>query len=199
MTSPVPATVRPLSRSQALRRQKIIDAALELCRRQSHAQTQMRDIADASGLALGTVYRYFPSKELLLASVFETWCVGYWEMLGTGSAGQANVDRLIDLAHRSAQAYIDEPNILLMINSLRGAADPAIVENFNAITQRAARFFLDNLHGLPQAAAIGIVDTVFCVMQVRLALWAAEQITTDQVYQGIETTVRLLLEFHAEP
>lgn len=198
MTSPVPATARPLSRSQALRRQKIIDAALELVRRQNHAQTQMRDIADASGLALGTVYRYFPSKELLLASVFEAWCEDYWDMLGTGSEGQANVDRLIDLARRSAQAYIDEPNILLMINSLRSAADPAIVEKFNAIAQRAGRFFLDNLHGLPEADAVGIVDTVFCVMQVKLAVWVAEQISTDQVYQGIEKTVRLLLEFHAE-
>ena len=198
MTSPVSAMTRQLSRSQAQRRQKIIDAALALCRSEGHAQTQMRDIADASGLALGTVYRYFPSKELLLASVFEAWCEDYWDMLGIASEGQANMDRLIDLTCRSAQAYIDEPNILLMINSLRASSEPAIVEKFTAIAQRAARFFLDNLHGLPDEAAAGIVDTVFCVLQVKLSVWAAEQIPTEQVYQDIAKTVRLLLEFRDE-
>ncbi|HXL91395.1 MAG TPA: TetR/AcrR family transcriptional regulator [Streptosporangiaceae bacterium] len=198
MTSPVPDTTRQLSRSQAQRRQKIIDAALALCLSEGHAQTQMRDIADTAGLALGTVYRYFPSKELLLASVFEKWCEGYWEMLGVASEGQANMDRLIDLACRSAQAYIDEPNILLMINSLRSGVEPAISEKFGEITQRAAQFFIDNLHGLPDEAAVGIVDTVFCVLQAKLSVWVAGQITTEQVYQDIAKTVRLLLEFRDE-
>ena len=112
-------TDRPLSKSQALRRRRIIDAALTLVRQQGHAQTQMREIADVSELALGTVYRYFPSKEVLLASVFEVWCEGYWETLGIAAEGQANVDRLIDLARRSLQAYVDERNILTMINSDR--------------------------------------------------------------------------------
>lgn len=198
MTSPVPDTTRQLSRSQAQRRQKIIDAALALCLSEGHAQTQMRDIADTAGLALGTVYRYFPSKELLLASVFEKWCEGYWDMLGVASEGQANMDRLIDLACRSAQAYIDEPNILLMINSLRSGVEPVISEKFGEITHRAAQFFLDNLHGLPDEAAVGIVDTVFCVLQVKLSVWGVGQITTEQVYQDIAKAVRLLLEFRDE-
>lgn len=196
MADPVSTTTdRPLSKSQTLRRRRIIDAALALVRQQGHAQTQMRDIADASELALGTVYRYFPSKEVLLANVFEVWCEGYWERLGIAAEGQANVDRLIDIARRSSQAYIDERNILTMINSLRSANEPAITEKFNVINQRAAQFFLDNLHGLPDEAATGIVDTIFCVMSVKLELLAGEQISTDQVYQDIEKTVRLLLEF----
>jgi AcrR family transcriptional regulator len=155
----------------------------------------MRDISEASGLALGTVYRYFPSKELLLASVFETWCEGYWGTLGIASEGQVNVDRLIDIAHRSTQAYIDEPNILEMLISLRSSSEPAIREKLSAIGQRAAQFFIDNLHGLPEAAAAGVVDIVFSVMQAKLGLWVADQITTEQVYEDIEKTVRLLLEF----
>jgi TetR/AcrR family transcriptional regulator, cholesterol catabolism regulator len=194
----MPTTTRPLSRSQALRRQRIIDEALAMCRDQSHTQTQMRDIAEAASLALGTVYRYFPSKELLLAAVFERWCEGYWGMLGTAAEGQANVDRLIDLAHRSVQAYIDEPNILEMLTALNSSTDPAIVEKLNAIGQRAARFFLDNLHGLPEAAAAGIVDILFSVMQVKLTLLVTGQISPEQVYEDTRKTVRLLLEFHDE-
>jgi TetR/AcrR family transcriptional regulator, cholesterol catabolism regulator len=198
LTGSMPITARPLSKSQALRRQKIIDAALAMCRDQSHTQTQMRDIAEAASLALGTVYRYFPSKELLLASVFERWCEDYWEMLGVASEGQANVDRLIDLAHRSVQAYIDEPNILELLTSLHSSTESAIVEKLNAIGQRAARFFLDNLHGLPDAAAAGVVDILFSVMQAKLSLLVTEQISADQVHGDTEKTVRLLLEFHDE-
>ncbi|MBL7498703.1 TetR/AcrR family transcriptional regulator [Frankia sp. CNm7] len=58
---------------QAARRQRIIDAARTLLEEQEYEQIQIRDVAATAKFALGTVYRYFSSKEHLYAVVLRTW------------------------------------------------------------------------------------------------------------------------------
>jgi AcrR family transcriptional regulator len=55
-----------LARSQAARRRRVLDAALRLAADGGFDAVQMRDVAAAADVALGTVYRYFSSKERLL-------------------------------------------------------------------------------------------------------------------------------------
>ena len=55
-----------LERSQAARRRRVLDATLELAAVGGFDAVQMRDVAAAADVALGTVYRYFASKERLL-------------------------------------------------------------------------------------------------------------------------------------
>jgi AcrR family transcriptional regulator len=55
-----------LERSQAARRRRVIDAALRLAADGGFDNVQMRDVATEAEVALGTVYRYFASKERLL-------------------------------------------------------------------------------------------------------------------------------------
>ena len=55
-----------LARSQAARRRRVLDATLELAAEGGFDAVQMRDVAAAADVALGTLYRYFSSKERLL-------------------------------------------------------------------------------------------------------------------------------------
>ncbi|MFI2837380.1 TetR/AcrR family transcriptional regulator [Mycolicibacterium sp. PDY-3] len=55
------------------RRAQIVDAALDLLKSQDYEQIQMRDVADHAGVALGTLYRYFTSKENVYAAVLMQW------------------------------------------------------------------------------------------------------------------------------
>jgi len=48
------------------RRERIIDAAVELAEQGGFEAVRLREVASASGVALGTVYRHFSSKEDLL-------------------------------------------------------------------------------------------------------------------------------------
>ena len=50
-------------------RQTLLSAARELLLREGYAALTIRRVAAISGIAVGTVYNYFPSKELLAASV----------------------------------------------------------------------------------------------------------------------------------
>jgi AcrR family transcriptional regulator len=57
------------SRSQHERRKRIMAAAAALASRGGVEKMQMRTVADRAGVALGTLYRYFPSKINLVAAV----------------------------------------------------------------------------------------------------------------------------------
>ncbi|WP_343240112.1 helix-turn-helix domain-containing protein [Streptomyces sp. SID12488] len=70
-----PAEVRqpaaPVSSRQAARQVRILRAASELGAREGLARVQMQDVAREAGVAIATLYRYFPSKPYLFLSVLE--------------------------------------------------------------------------------------------------------------------------------
>ena len=60
------------SRGQHQRRKRIVQAAAALASRGGVEAMQMRTVAERAGVALGTLYRYFPSKmDLVVAVVSE--------------------------------------------------------------------------------------------------------------------------------
>jgi len=59
------------------RRQEIITAAVELFRTKGYEKTTMQNVMDALGIAKGTIYHYFKSKEDLLEAVIEESVVEY--------------------------------------------------------------------------------------------------------------------------
>ena len=62
-----------LTKSQAQRRERVLRAALELGAEGGYDAVQMRDVATSAGVALGTIYRYFASKDHLLAAALVEW------------------------------------------------------------------------------------------------------------------------------
>ena len=52
-------------------RQNILSAALDLFRRNGFEKTTMREIASEAGVALGSAYYYFDSKEALVLAFYE--------------------------------------------------------------------------------------------------------------------------------
>lgn len=63
------------------RRQQILDAAATRFAGHGFARTSMTDLAEASGLSIGAIYRYFASKDEIVAAICE-------------KAGQALPDKL---------------------------------------------------------------------------------------------------------
>src|SRR5579863_10703356 len=60
------------SAAQRERRKRIIDATLALASKGGYDAVQMRAVAEKADVALGTLYRYFPSKiHLLVAALTE--------------------------------------------------------------------------------------------------------------------------------
>ncbi len=56
------------SNAQKERRKRILDATLTLASKGGYEAVQMRAVAERADVAVGTLYRYFPSKVHLLVS-----------------------------------------------------------------------------------------------------------------------------------
>jgi AcrR family transcriptional regulator len=52
-------------------KRKILDVSLQLFQKQGFGRTTMRDVARKCGIALGTTYNYFPTKEHIALYFFE--------------------------------------------------------------------------------------------------------------------------------
>jgi AcrR family transcriptional regulator len=59
----------PRPRNQAARRQQLLEAALQVINANGPANVQMKDVADAAGLATGSVYYYYDNVDELLRHV----------------------------------------------------------------------------------------------------------------------------------
>ena len=59
--------MRVTAQTKAATRRKILDVAQRLFAEKGYAATATRDIARAAGIASGTLFNYFPTKEAVLA------------------------------------------------------------------------------------------------------------------------------------
>src|SRR2546429_6350949 len=84
------------SAAQRERRQRILDATLALASRGGYDAVQMRTVAEQAGVALGTLYRYFPSKIHLLVSALAREFEEIQEKLGrTPIPGDTPTERML--------------------------------------------------------------------------------------------------------
>lgn len=60
-----------LTERQEARRRRILHASAQLVGRGGFDAVQMREVAESSQVALGTLYRYFPSKVHLLVATMQ--------------------------------------------------------------------------------------------------------------------------------
>ena len=93
------------------RHHAILDAAERLLSRSKDRMANVAEVADEAGLAKGTVYLYFPSKEELLLAVHERNIDGFFRALSDclEGASAVSIDDILALTHR----HMVEPPLFL--------------------------------------------------------------------------------------
>lgn len=117
-----------LTRSQLARRERVIHAALELGSAGGYDAVQMRDVAATAGVALGTIYRYFTSKDHLLAEAMVEWVADLERrVVHRPPKGDTIAARVMDVLGRATRAMEREPQlseavVTALMSPDRGAA-----------------------------------------------------------------------------
>ena len=94
--------VATLTAGQQARRQRVVAAALELAAGGGYEAVQMRDVSTKADVALGTIYRYFSSKDHLLAAAMADLTAGLHEQVtDVPPKGASAADRLVDVYRRA--------------------------------------------------------------------------------------------------
>jgi AcrR family transcriptional regulator len=100
------------SRSQHQRRKRIIQAAAALASRGGVEAMQMRTVAERAGVALGTLYRYFPSKmDLVVAVVNEEMDTLEVSLERRPPRSEAPAGRAVEVLMRATRGLMREPEL----------------------------------------------------------------------------------------
>lgn len=106
--SPAP----PLTERQRARRRRILHATARLACRGGFEAVQMREVAESSEVALGTLYRYFPSKvHLLVATMQDQLEQLHGTLRRSPPAGETAADRVAQTLMRAFGALQREPRL----------------------------------------------------------------------------------------
>ncbi len=122
------------------KRERIITAAAKLFGERGYHNSTTADIAVAAGVAAGTIYIYFSSKEELLVAVFEEFLGKHMDRLREGVAReatpQAKLQCLLQLGLELMQGNPDSARIFL--SQLRQSTDM-----IKAVSKRSSRAYKD--------------------------------------------------------
>jgi AcrR family transcriptional regulator len=100
------------SRSQNQRRKRIVQTAAALALRGGVEAMQMRAVAERAGVALGTLYRYFPSKmDLVVAVVTEELDLLETSIGRRPPTHETAAGRTVDVLMRATRGLMREPEL----------------------------------------------------------------------------------------
>ena len=106
---------------QLARRQRIVEAALAALEVQDYEQIQIRDVAASAEVALGTLYRYFSSKEHLYAAVLQEWAAFGRRSRRSQRTPEARVRARV---HAVIRAFEHQPQFFKVHVLLQASSDP---------------------------------------------------------------------------
>ncbi len=87
------------------KREAILRAAIRVFAKKGYFSSKVADIAGDAGIADGTVYLYFKSKEEILHSVFDR---AMEEFITEGKRELAEIDNAADKIHRIARLHLEK-------------------------------------------------------------------------------------------
>jgi AcrR family transcriptional regulator len=111
----------------------ILDAAEQCFARNGFHQTSMQEICVAAAMSPGNLYRYFPSKEAIIAGIAKRHREEVAEVFGAVTGSEAFFDGLARLArHHLVERGDDEMRLCVEIMA-ESRRNPAIAEMFRAV------------------------------------------------------------------
>jgi AcrR family transcriptional regulator len=194
--------VARLAASQLRRMRAIVDAAVSLAEHGGFEAVRLRDVAEASGVSLGTLYKYFRSKEdILLFAVHEEGEKLEVALQTRPARGASAAERLGDFFARATRGFTRRPNLArAVIRSIAvGEADLAV--KVAAFHLRMERLIVTALRGAAPTSGYragsreaAIANTLNRVWFASLVGWAGGLHTTREVGECMREALSLLLE-----
>jgi TetR/AcrR family transcriptional regulator, cholesterol catabolism regulator len=183
------------SAAQRDRRKRILDATLALASKGGYEAVQMRTVAERADVALGTLYRYFPSKIHLLVSGLVRQFEQTQEKLNRRPIpGETPYDRMLYVLGRITRSMQREPLLTEAMTRAFMFADPGAAAEVNAVARLMEQMLTKAMHdGEPSADDKAIARVIGDVFLSNLVAWVTRRASADDVGNHLELAARLLL------
>ena len=184
-----------LTTRQLERRERILETAIELASEGGYEAVQMRDVASKADVALGTLYRYFASKDQLLAAAWGHWAARLEPRITTRPLhGDTMAERATDFLHRATRAFERNPKLAAAVLTTVSSSDASALQPQRQASQLIARMLRGVMEPLEPAVAGGVVNVLNHVWHSALLTWSSGQATIGEVYDALDEACHLLLD-----
>jgi AcrR family transcriptional regulator len=199
-----PLPVEAMTSRQLVRRAQLIEAVIDLVREVGPGVIQMRDVAERSGIALGTVYRYFSSKEHLLAVALCDWQERLTRRMLMPRAGdEAEIsedltERVLSFIRKEIRGFARNPRIAELMVQVTLSSDPYARDAIARMGVSNGQVMDKLLEGVAPERAETIKTALGAVLMNGLTYWVTGRITVADLTHQVESVTRLVLERAAD-
>lgn len=183
------------SARQRERRERILDATLTLASQGGFEGVQMRTVAELADVALGTLYRYFPSKvHLLAAAMAREFGLAAKRLQRAPIPGDTPVDRVLYTLGRSTRALRRDPRRTEAMTRAVLLADASAASTVTDAGQVIEQMLTSAMgSGEPTDEHRAIARVIGDVWMAGLVSWVTGRSSAEDVRNRLELAVRLLL------
>jgi len=185
-----------MTSGQLARRAKIIEAVIDLIADVGADAVQMRDVAQRSGVALATVYRYFSSKEHLLAAALEDWQKRLTRrvLAAAGPAEQGPLPGILDYLQRAQRAFHRNPKMTALMLQAMTSTDPEAKAAIDHMGRTNVEMFDRLLEGVATEQMSDVGFGLNAALTSALTAVLTGALTLDESLRRVEWVARTLIE-----
>ena len=181
------------SPAQRERRSRMLDSAIRLATDGGYDAVQMREVADGAGVALGTLYRYFPSKvHLLVAALANQFEAAEAITASRPITGINAHERVMKILGRTTVALQKQPQLTEALVRSFMFADASVLEEIERVGDHLTRMIARAIagspdHGQATAEEAAIIRVIADVWLSTLVSWANGRSAADDVEKSMST------------
>ncbi|MEU8138778.1 TetR/AcrR family transcriptional regulator [Streptodolium elevatio] len=193
-----PLSVEVMTGGQLARRERLTRAVVDLVAESGADSFQMKDVADRSGVALGTAYRYFASKDHLLAVAMSEWqrrltdrVIADFDRRGVPAVPV--VERVLDYTNREIRGFQRHAHFAGLMVRIYTSTDPFASEAMREISRNNSAVMERLLADVPDRPRAIARNAVESVLMHALTTWVTDRCTIADVFERVTATVQYVL------
>jgi AcrR family transcriptional regulator len=183
------------SPAQRERRRRILDATLALATKGGFDAVQMRAVAERADVALGTLYRYFPSKiHLLVTALIREFGRALERLERMPIPGDTPAERVLYVLGRNTRSLQRAPHLTEAMTRAFMFADTSVAAEVVEVGRLTERMLTRAMSAdEPSEEEKAIARVIGDVWLSNLVAWVTRRASAEDVANRLELTVRLLL------
>src|SRR3954452_9885685 len=184
------------SAAQRDRRKRMLDATITLATKGGYDAVQMRAVAEKADVALGTLYRYFPSKiHLLVSGLAREFERAQEKLERQAIPGETRAERLMFVLGRNTRLMQRDPHLTEAMVRAFMFADTSAAAEVEQVGRLMENMFAQAM-GIsePTEADRDIFHVVADVWMANLVAWVPRRASAADVANRLELSVHLLLD-----
>jgi AcrR family transcriptional regulator len=184
------------------KRTRILETAIELAEKGGYENVRLRDVAAQAEVALGTLYKRFPSKESILIAALEMEAEKLERKLMRKPAeGGSPLERVLNFFDGATKALFRKPNLGRAVLRALTSGDAELTGQVAAFHQRITNLIIASMRGSPAGQlspdASNTEQIVAFIMQQiwfsALVGWMGGLISKPMVVDQLRIALTLLL------